>query len=494
MLKANKARKGISSEISFRLTLLLALSSGLYPLIYLYSNNFSLASSWYQFLSILCLFIVFPLVAFILIKFFLIKFKFFNRYNAFVLTFFNLSLFVIFTFYATIGLKKRHLLLALLLTFVLSFWINKHISRLVKFQLLLAVIGFAFLLPSLVNYYNYSDAWLIQNKDISKLTFKKKPNVYLIQPDGYVGFSEMGNSNYNYNNSDFRIFLESSGFTLYPNYRSNYPSTLSSNSAMFGMKHHFYDYKTSKSELLFARNVIVGENPVLSIFKNNGYSTSLILENSYLLVNRPKLAYGYCNINISELPILSNGFDINKDVNREVEIALSKESIQPDFYFIERISPGHIATYGSYSKGKEQERSKYLVRIKEANIWLVEMVNLISKQDPNGLIVIASDHGGFVGLDSTSQAYKKPENKENVFSMFSSLLAIKWPDQEFEYCKDNLTSVNLFKVVFSYLSEEEKLLESFEPNNSYLKIFDGENRGLYKVITNNSFVFDKITE
>lgn len=492
MLRGFKAIKENSPEISVKLTPLLAFSAGLYPLIYIYTNNFSLLSSWYQFLSLLALFILLPLVVFISLKFFLTKFKFLNESIVFILTFLNLCLFMSFIIYSTFGLNKKLLLLVLIITFILSFWMYKYINKLIKFQILLAGIGVVFLLPTLINYYNYDDTWLIQNDDILELKFKKKPNIYLIQPDGYVGFSEIEKVNYNFDNSDFSSFLELSGFTLYPNYRSNYPSTLSSNSSMFGMKHHFYNYNASKSELLFARDVIVGKNPVLTILKNNGYKSSLILENSYLLVNRPKVAYDYCNFNFNELPLMGNGFEFKKDVNKELENALERNTDTANFYFVEKILPGHIATYESYSKGKEIERLKYIEKINEANKWLEEMVGLISKKDPNGLIIIASDHGGFVGFDYTSQAYKKPENEENVYSMFSSLLAIKWPDNEFDCNKDVLTSVNLFKVVFSYLSEEKNLLDLFEADNSYLKIYDIKNSGLFEVINNKNIVFKKI--
>lgn len=494
MLDGLKSKKENSSEISIRFTSLLAISAGLYPLIYLYINNFSLVSSWYQFLSLAVLFIALPPIVFILIRTILTKLKFFNRHIVFILTFLNLCLFIALSIYATNGLNKKLLFVILIITFIISFWVFKHVYKLVKFQLLLSAVGIVFLLPSLFRYYNYSDSWLPLNSDISNITFKKKPNIYLIQPDGYVGFSEMGKVNYDYDNSEFSNFLELSGFTLYPNYRSNYPSTLSSNSAMFGMKHHYYNYNSSKSELLFARNVIVGENPVLSILKNNGYRSSLIIENSYLLVNRPKLAYDYCNINFDEMSIMGNGFDFKKDLKKELKIVLNKNSDTPSFYFIEKILPGHIATYESYSKGKEEERLKYLDKINKANTWLIEMVNLISTQDPNGLIVIASDHGGYVGFDYTAQAYKKPKNKENVYSMFSSLLAIKWPDSPLDYDKDILTSVNLFKVVFSYLSEENNFLELLEADNSYLKIHDDDKPGIYEVINNKNVVFKKISD
>ena len=48
------------------------------------------------------------------------------------------------------------------------------------------------------------------------------------------------------------------------------------------MKHHCYNYPINRvSELYNARNVIVGENPVLKVLKNNNYKTHLLLYKSY---------------------------------------------------------------------------------------------------------------------------------------------------------------------------------------------------------------------
>lgn len=482
-----------SPKVSFKSALIFGFSAGLYPLIYIYSNNFSLLSSWYQFLYLLGQFVLLPALLFVAIKFFVIKLQLFVNHTALILTFFNLLIFSSLIIYATYGLNKKLQLLILVFTFGISFLLFIHIRKLIRFQLLLAGIGVVFLLPSLLKYYKYSDISHLQNGDILKIKLNKTPNIYLIQPDGYVGFSEITKSNYNFDNSEFNNFLKSSGFTLYPNYRSNYPSTLSSNSALFGMKHHFYNYDSSKSELLFARDIIVGNNSALSILKNNGYTTSLILENAYLLVNRPSMAYDYCNINFNELSVVGNGFELKKNITKDLEVALEKNIRAPYFYFIEKILPGHIATYASYSEGMEVERLKYLEKVKEANRWLTEMVNLISKKDPNGLIIIASDHGGYVGFDYTAEAYRKPEKNEDVYSMFSSLLAIKWPENEFDYERDTITAVNLFKIVFSNLSDDQKYFKSYEADNSYLKIYEGENQGIFEIINNNEIIFKEIS-
>ena len=62
----------------------------------------------------------------------------------------------------------------------------------------------------------------------------------MIQPDGYVSFSELKKGYYNYDNTDFEQWLSHQGFSLHHNFRSNYYSTLSANSSLFAMKHHYY--------------------------------------------------------------------------------------------------------------------------------------------------------------------------------------------------------------------------------------------------------------
>ena len=263
---------------------------------------------------------------------------------------------------------------------------------------------------------------------------------------------------------------------------------------MFAMKHHYYNRTADvNSELLLARDVIISENPVLSILKNNDYSTSLILENSYLLTSRPKMGYDFSNIAYNDLAVVSSGFEFRKEVLKDLKSEIKNNKEGNHFYFIEKIIPGHIATLKSSTEGKELEREKYLKRLDEANTWLMQTVNLINTNDTNALIIIVSDHGGFVGYDYSGQSHEKPKNRDNAFSMFSSLLAIKWPGNPKEYDENLKSGVNLFRTVFSVLSEDKSLLKSFQKDASYLTVNEGAELGIYKVIDeNNSAVFKEI--
>ncbi|MDC1504579.1 sulfatase-like hydrolase/transferase [Winogradskyella sp.] len=469
------------------LAFMAALAAGLYPLIYLYTSNHTLLLSWGQFGFLLLLFVALPILMFLCFALLTKKIAFFKDYYNRILAVLNVSVFLSLLVYGVYGFKKKILVLVAILAVVLGILLYKHLKKIIKFQFLLAGIGLLFLVPTVVSYFNYSNDWQKQPDHIESVIFKNTPNIYVIQPDGYIGLSEIGQGNYNKDNSDFNTFLLDNDFKLYPNFRSNYYSTLSSNSSMFSMKHHYYNRNLNVgSELLFARDIIVSENPVLSILKNNGYRTSLILENSYLLANRPKMGYDFSTIDYSDLSVVSSGFDFKRDVLKDLKSQIKTNLSGKHFYFIERISPGHITTYQSASEGAALERQKYLDRLADANSWLKNTLALINSNDANALIIIVADHGGFVGYDYSAQSHIKPKNRADTFSMFSSLLAIKWPDNNAMYNADIQTSVNLFRTVFSALSEDTSLLKNIESDASFLSVNEGAPLGIYKVIDKNN--------
>ena len=448
-------------------------------------------ASWIQFLFLALIFIAIPLITFLSFSSLSKKISVFRKYSLQIITILNLSVFSGLLVYSAYGLRKKILLLVFVSAFAVSFLLFKHLKKVITFQFLLAGVGLLFLAPMVLKYSFYNSDWKKQPDHIESVVFKSTPNIYVIQPDGYIGLSEIGQGNYNKDNKVFNTFLLDNNFKLYPNYRSNYYSTLSSNSAMFAMKHHYYN-RTAEvgSELLLARDLIISENSVLSILKNNDYSTSLILENSYLLASRPKMGYNFCNIDYDDLSLVSRGFEFKRDVLNDLKSAIRKNREGHYFYFIERIIPGHIATLKTSSEGKDLEREKYVTRIDEANTWLMETVNLINTNDSEALIIIVSDHGGFVGYDYSGQSHEKPKTRANTFSMFSSLLAIKWPEKLNEYDKKLESSVNLFRTVFSVLSEDKSLLLSPQSDESYLTINEGAELGIYEVIDgNNKAVF-----
>ncbi|MEH6538124.1 MAG: hypothetical protein V7719_17115 [Psychroserpens sp.] len=391
-------------------------------------------------------------------------------------------------------MQKKLLAVALLVAFVLAIVIYKHLKKIVVLQFLLALMVVIMFIPKFYSYTQQTDDWIKQPDDIENVEFKNLPNIYLIQPDGYANFSELKNEVYRFDNSQFESFLNDKGFEFYEGFRSNYSSTIYTNSAIFGMKHHFYSFQENKNNHDF-RKFIVSENPVLSIFKANSYKTHLLVEEPYFLLNRPKIGYDYTNIALGDIPYFTNGFDMNMPIELELESLIKQNKNSKNFYFLEKILPAHIVVPETSSRGVEGEREFYLEKLVKANQWLTQVVNTITSNDPNGLIVICADHGGFVGFKSTSNSNGKTEDRDLLHSVFSSVLAVKWPDNQApNYDEDLKTSVNLFRVLFSYLSEDEKYLEYLQSNKSYLRITKDAPGGIYEVVDNNgNVVFNKVS-
>lgn len=474
---------------------LAAFTAGLYPLLYTYNSNFTLVCSWSQFGFYVLTFILIPVIVFWLLNYGVKRIKSLHKYDKYLIPVLNFTAFTFFIILSTYGFKKKILVVALCLAAILAVLMFKHIKKIVVLQVLMSGIVALMLIPKLLLPFNSSTEWMTSADGIENVKFKNKPNIYIIQPDGYANFSELKKENYNFDNSEFETFLTNNDFKLYPNFRSNYFSTLSSNASMFAMNHHFYNnVKGQTHEFYNARKIVIGDNPVVTAFKQNDYKTFLLLQKSYLLVNRSKILYDYCNIDYSEVPFMAQGFGVTKTVKDDLEFVIKSNKGTNNFHFIEQISPGHIATFKSKSKGKVTERTDYLENLKEANIWLKDIIQLINANDKDAMIVIVADHGGFVGLDYTLQTTTKLTDNTLVKSAFTSALAIKWPNNKPPNYDEKLkTSVNLFRVLFAYLGENIDYITNLEDDKSYFIIKEGAPEGVYEVMNNEGHVTFKKT-
>lgn len=462
--------------------ILTAVASGLYPLLFYITNNYTIANSIGHLKYFLFNFIILPVILFTAI-YYIFKLQGLRRYKKYPLPFLNIFFFI---FYMTIcyyaGIHKKWLLLGIFLAILFSIFLNKYLNKVVVIQFILAIIS---LLSFAQNNYAVSNKWKNLPDDILNINFKKKPNIYFIQPDGYVNFSELKGENYNTDFTDFENYLADNGFTYYYDFRSNYYSTLSSNSATFNMKHHYYNDKPQLSEVLNARNNIVSENAVLSIFKQNGYSTHFISELPYLLLNKTKLGFDTSNFIDDEISYISKGLGKPVDILNPLKKEFFNKSDLSKFFFIEFFNPGHITANKRYSKGKELEKKEWLESLKIANFKLKNLIDFIIEMDASALIIIMADHGGFVGLNSTSQSFEKLDNRDLIYSIFSTKLAIKWPKgTNYKYINELKSNVNLFRIIFSYLSGNQKYLNSMEKDESFIIIKKGAPKGIYKYIDN----------
>jgi hypothetical protein len=324
---------------------------------------------------------------------------------------------------------------------------------------------------------------MLQPDDIEDVIFKKRPNIYYIQPDGYVNFSEIDKGYYKLDNNEFRTYLDQSGFKVYSNFRSNYNSTLASNTATFSMRHHYNNSGFNFTETINGRDIIITKNAVLNIFKNNNYKTHFLAEWPYLLANQPKMGYDVSNFKYKELSMLGTGFSEEQDVLEPLKGFLKEEVDQSKFFFIEIFQPGHIPAHEVDSEGAIQEREHWMERLATANKKLKKIISAINSVDPDGLILILGDHGGYVGMDYMMQMREKTMDIDRLYSIFSTNLAIKWTQgMALEVDKNFKIAVNVFRILFSYMGDQPSYLEFLEKDVSYLIINKGAPKGVYQCI------------
>ena len=478
----------------FTQPLILGMACGLYPVIFYYSNNYSLINSWKHLGFFICLFLIAPVVFFFILGR-LLKIQWFEKLKKYAYAFFSLLFFLFFielSLYANVHIWFT--IAIIVVSIIFGYFLHKHLKKLVVFQLLLAFIGLFSLVPTLLKQLNYSDEWMRQPDNIESVVFKKTPNIYYFQPDGYVNFSEIGKGYYNLDNSDFKGYLEENGFTLYEDFRSNYTATLASNMATFGMKHHYLNYGFNLTETINGREVVITENPVLNILKNNGYKTHFIAEVPYMLANKPKMGYDYSNFTKEDVGFIGTGYSEEKEIFEPIESTMKLDSLQPKFYFVEIFNPGHVPSGKEKSLGAEKEKELWNDRLQIANTTLKRAIDIVKANDPNAIIIIMADHGGYVGMDYTLQARKKNMDHDWVYTIFSSQLAIHWPNGEAPSYDSNLKSpVNVFRILFSYLAENESYLDKLEENSSYIIIEENAPKGVYKCIDEDGKVtFEKV--
>ncbi|WP_411893734.1 sulfatase-like hydrolase/transferase [Winogradskyella sp. A2] len=463
---------------------------GLTPVLFYGSNNYWAVNSWSHllfFVSILCAMVLIPFLIWI----FICKKTNFIKNNGHKVLFWFVLLAVLFFLTHTYFLStlKRIFLFGFVvaLGFLLPFDARKHYKKII---VLLGIFSCLSVLRVAINTYEdlKGDAWLQQPDDIINLKLKATPNIYLIQPDGYVAESVLKHSPYD-SISNLYQWLKDAKFKIYDEFRSNYPASLTSNASLFGMKHHrFGDMLFPAIEMANGREAITTSNPSISVLNNNGYTTFFIAQDEYFQQNRKQENYDYFNISKEDFPYITKGDSEVRNVFDDLKKAMSIKSENPKFFFVEKLLPHHVGFYKTEESIKK-ERDKYLQRISEVNLWLKEVVDYITEEDENSIIIILADHGGWVGLKSFNDLFSN-ESPALIHSIFSNIAAIKWNGHLKDgFDKDLKTNVNMFRVLFSVLSEDSKYLDYLEDDSSYnLKLNTLGLKNVVKAIDDNGNV------
>jgi hypothetical protein len=465
MLKKIKAAFTDFLESQKDVPLLVGLVAGLYPFLFYYSNNYPSINSWQHLGVLLLVYVGVPVAATVGAYYFfnsIKKLRPYKKHLLFVMLLFMASVFMSLAMYFTF--KKKLLLCVLVVACLASLKLYMQYKRIL---VIIAVMALLPLFKCAVQVYEdvKPTGWTKHTDGIAGVKFKHRPNVYMIQPDGYASREIMEKEPYAYQNS-FYQWLEDSRFTVYKDFRSNYPASLTSNASMFAMKHHYFsDALFPDIEMPNARETIMDNNAV-AIFNSNGYATYYIAEDEYFQQNLSEGNYSHYNITTKEIPLFTKGAKLAREVYTDLEKVAGTKTNEPKFVFVEKVLPHHVHFYAPGDRVKA-EKEEYLQKTEEANKWLKKTVAMIDAKDKDAVIIILADHGGWVGIENMDE-FLRTKDKALIKSTFGNLAAIRWNAPGHEHYDTNLkTNVNVFRVLFAYLAEDSSYLDHLEEDGSY---------------------------
>jgi len=444
----------------------IAFICGFYPMVFYCSNNFYALNSWEHIGYFALFFIGLSLVYFFSLEVFFKVFKQFQKYRTHAI-FISVVMVTacLMSWAIRFRMQKKLLLAILVVTALLSLKLHD------RFRKIAILIGVMALLPVLTIclklYQNAKSVpWTELAADIKDIELVEKPGVYLIQPDGYVNHTMMNGPLYGHETA-FYDWLRSKEFTLYDDFRSNYPASISSNSSLFTMQHHYFgEVIFSELSIPMGRDMVSGQNTTNYVFQQNGYETYFLAQDEYFQQNMHFGEFSHYNITKDDIPYFSTGDEHVRVLQDDLRNVLENNSAAPKFVFIEKLLPHHIK-FRSQGNQVEVERLKYIDKIEDVNVWLKETIDMIETADPNAIIVILADHGGWVGMTSYPDMFTT-EDEDKIRSIFSAIAAVKWNGFLQEgYDAELRSSINLFRVLFANLTKDPSYLQQMEDNSSY---------------------------
>lgn len=350
--------------------------------------------------------------------------------------------------------------------------------------------------------------WKSREASFTPVTSDEMPDIYFIVLDGY-GRLDILNEYYGYDNSEFLGYLSSKGFIIPPQARSNYSRTVLSVSSTLNM-----DFVSNLTPGLIDKGVhywwllhpLIVDNQAGRILKDIGYRTysattgwgptdnpttdvyyqpdpivlsdleSVALFTTPLRVFQPILKkYAYIPSHDAHRGLILQNLDF-----------LSAASQEPGhkFFFAHVIAPHPPFVFGengepltpdySYSFNDandigltdEEYRAGYISQLKFLNMKLEEVIDgIIENSERPPIIILQADHGPGMFTDFTSVEGTCLKERYSAFA------AYYLPGIKEGAIPDNITPVNLFRVIFNeYFGADYPLLPNLHyfTDNIYL--------------------------
>jgi hypothetical protein len=298
------------------------------------------------------------------------------------------------------------------------------------------------------------------------------PNIYLLLYDAYVTNDTM--LQYGIDNSAQEKYLEKMGFKLYPYIYSLGALSIHSMSRVLNASAEFYGNE---------RKGVSGDGIIQNLLKGYGYETFGVFTSDYFFwgigsrydYSFPEQSTSTGNFetaNVLVKAIYMGEFRFDVVLHLDKSYAPYKQFLtyksnlfrsvptNPRFVYVHTPNPGHSQDSGACRPNETELFRQDLIL---ANAEMKTDIETIIQNDPNGIIIVAGDHGPYLTKNCTYTGadYDITEiTRLDIQDRFASFLAIKWPTEDFSKYDDITVLQDIFPAVFAYLYKNEKLLEA----------------------------------
>lgn len=317
---------------------------------------------------------------------------------------------------------------------------------------------------------NPAKAPLESNNLLSMVNGEKSPitrNVYLLVYDAYVPNETM--KAHGIDNEAQEAYLMAQGFTLYPHTFSVGSSTVGTMSRVLNSSTDYYGN---------VRRGVSGDSAVNRIFDNLGYETYGLFYYDYMF-RGVGIHYDHSmpeSYSISS-PLLFKSiilgefrFDIERvgesqetlsQLIRKKREFLEKATRMQSFVYAHSTQPSHAQISGTCLP---DEIDLFKERLNAANDEMKLDVELLVKNDPSAILIIAGDHGPYLTKNcyqTVNGGYDITEiSRLDVQDRYGAFLAIRWPNPDFDNYDEIVVLQDLFPVIFSYLYKDDRILQA----------------------------------
>lgn len=312
--------------------------------------------------------------------------------------------------------------------------------------------------------------------DAGKVT--ARPNLYYLVFDAYTGYKSLKDS-FGFANDSLYSFLAKKQFSILP-VHSNYDVTLFSMSSVLNMKYVDRNYDTIKIKQrdLQLRANEIKYAAVFNIFTKMGYQIKnysifdiadkhgIASQNSFLPVHSVLLTDKILHNRIIRtatslfaagklaLPSWRKRYlfqhDANNLLSQELVIKTASEKNKQPFFcyahFLLPHAPYYRDSSGKYNTpdifGKwatDGNKPMYLSYLKYTNSVIKILVDQITRNDPQAIVILMSDHGF---RNYTFTKIYEPR-------YFDNICAVRFPNKMYGDHRQQWSAVNLFRYVFN---------------------------------------------